>query len=285
MPTTPSETTERPLETIHVEKQPPEGILNQTVAETKFKLTRYVPPDDMRPFVETFWTVRWDLRGQDPFTSENLPHPSVNISFEPDIVRFVGVTTGKFLYHLEGHGKVLGIKFRPGGFYPFIERPMSDFTDQSIPVSEVLDVDELALREAMQALDTDVEMVNYAVNFLRGYVPQPDPMVDTVNTIVKNIIHDRNLRKVDDVAEHAHLSKRSLQRLFHQYVGVGPKWVIQRYRLHGALEQLSDPTIGDCLQLALELGYFDQAHFTRDFKAIVGTSPMEYAKKLDLIHE
>lgn len=277
------DTTPASLETIRVEKQPPEGILNQHIAETKFKLTRYLPPDDLRPFVETFWTVRWDLRGQEPYTSENLPHPSVNISFEPDIVRFVGVTTGKFLYHLEGHGHVLGIKFRPGGFYPFVHRPMSDFTDQSIPISDVLHVDELALREAMQALATDAEMINYAADLLRGFVPEPDPTVELVKTIVRDIIHDRSLNKVDEVAEHAQLSKRSLQRLFSTYVGVGPKWVIQRYRLHGALEQLSDPTIGDCLQLALKLGYFDQAHFTRDFKAIVGQSPTEYAKHIHLL--
>jgi AraC-like DNA-binding protein len=271
------------LEDIRVEKQPPEGILNQHIAETKFKLARYVPPDDLLPFVETLWTVRWDLRGQEPYTSENLPHPSVNISFEPDIVRFVGVTTGKFRYHLEGQGQVLGIKFRPGGFKPFVQRPMSDFTDQSIPVSNVLEVDEPALRAAMQALDTDAEMIHYAADFLRGFAPEPDPTVDLVNTIVRDIIHDRSLNKVDEVAEHAHLSKRSLQRLFNHYVGVGPKWVIQRYRLHGALEQLSEPTVSDCLQLALKLGYFDQAHFTRDFKAIVGQSPMEYARHLNLI--
>lgn len=270
-------------ETLQPEQRATEGILNQHIAQTKFSLMRYLPPQDLAPFVETLWIVRWDLRGQAPYTSENLPHPSVNISFEPDQVRFVGVTTAKFTYHLEGAGKVLGVKFRPGGFYPFVQRPMSDFTDRSLPLREVLNVDQDRLMHGMQAQHTDTEIIHYAADFLRGRLPEPDPMVEMVHGIIREIVEDRRLRKVDEVAARFHLSKRTLQRLFRQYVGVGPKWVIQRYRLHGALEQLADPSIRDCLELALELGYFDQAHFTRDFKAIIGQPPTEYARRLNLL--
>ena len=73
------------------------------------------------------------------------------------------------------------------------------------------------------------------------------------------------------------LSARSLQRLFRRYVGVGPKWVLQRYRLHEAAERIADGEGGDWAAFALELGYFDQAHFIKDFKALVGCSPAEYA--------
>jgi AraC-like DNA-binding protein len=74
------------------------------------------------------------------------------------------------------------------------------------------------------------------------------------------------------------LTTRTLQRLFATYVGVSPKWVIQRYRLHEAAEQLAaDPSINQA-SLAAELGYSDQAHFVRDFKRIVGMTPAAYAK-------
>lgn len=69
------------------------------------------------------------------------------------------------------------------------------------------------------------------------------------------------------------------ERIFSQYVGVSPKWVIKRYRLHEAAEQLADDEAIDWPTLALDLGYFDQAHFIKDSKAIVGSAPAEYAKK------
>jgi AraC-like DNA-binding protein len=70
-------------------------------------------------------------------------------------------------------------------------------------------------------------------------------------------------------------SPRSLQRLFREYVGVSPKWVLQRLRLHEAAERMLEGR--DWAALALDLGYFDQAHFIHDFKAVTGRSPGEYA--------
>jgi AraC-like DNA-binding protein len=56
--------------------------------------------------------------------------------------------------------------------------------------------------------------------------------------------------------------------------------VIKRYRLHEAAEQLAAGEVVDWPRLALDLGYFDQAHFIKDFKTIVGRTPAEYAKNL-----
>ena len=55
------------------------------------------------------------------------------------------------------------------------------------------------------------------------------------------------------------IGKRHLQRLFNRYVGVSPKWVIQRYRLHEVLEQIKRDETVDWAELAQDLGYFDQA--------------------------
>ncbi len=72
---------------------------------------------------------------------------------------------------------------------------------------------------------------------------------------------------------------RALQRLFSRYVGVSPKWVIRRFRLQEAAEQLTRGNIVDWSRLALDLGYFDQAHFINDFRSLIGMSPTEYAKR------
>jgi AraC-like DNA-binding protein len=89
---------------------------------------------------------------------------------------------------------------------------------------------------------------------------------------------DREILKVEDLVDRYAMNQRTLQRLFAKYVGVSPKWVIQRYRLHEAAEQLASGAAISQSALALDLGYTDQAHFAHDFKTVVGMSPAAYAR-------
>ncbi len=130
----------------------------------------------------------------------------------------------------------------------------------------------------MLGLEEDGAMIDLAEQFIRARLPERDENVALISEIVDRIIADRTITKVDDVIRRLTINKRTLQRLFSQYVGVSPKWVIRRYRLHEAAEQLADGHVLDWSQMAVDLGYFDQAHFINDFKAIVGSAPAEYAK-------
>jgi AraC-like DNA-binding protein len=96
--------------------------------------------------------------------------------------------------------------------------------------------------------------------------------------IVERIAADRTINKVEDLAPSTGLGIRALQRLFREYVGISPKWVIRRARLHDAAARLADTGHVNLTRLAHELGYSDQAHFTRDFKAVVGRSPSDYRR-------
>jgi AraC-like DNA-binding protein len=98
-----------------------------------------------------------------------------------------------------------------------------------------------------------------------------------VNGLVDAILANRTILKVDDIVDRHGIGKRNLQKLSREYVGVTPKWVIQRYRLHEAAERLDTAAI-DLSTLAFELGYADQAHFVRDFKAAVGHPPASYLR-------
>lgn len=83
---------------------------------------------------------------------------------------------------------------------------------------------------------------------------------------------------MDDLVARHQINKRTLQRAVAKYVGISPKWVIQRYRLREAAERLAaDPSVAQS-ELATDLGHSDRAHFIRDFKALVGASPANYAK-------
>jgi AraC-like DNA-binding protein len=102
--------------------------------------------------------------------------------------------------------------------------------------------------------------------------------VALVNRVVDQVMADREITRVGQVADRAGVGTRRLQRLFATYVGVGPKWVIRRARLHEAVERLDEVDEVDLGFLARELGYFDQAHFARDFRDVVGGPPTAYAR-------
>src|SRR5258707_7508445 len=118
----------------------PRGILNRKAGEKKFQLSRYPPAQDLSFFIERYWVVSWDLRGQEPYVQETLSYPCVHLVIEQGQSRVYGVETRKFARLLEGNGWVFGIKFKPGAFYPFIQSPVSRFTNVSISLEDIFGV-------------------------------------------------------------------------------------------------------------------------------------------------
>lgn len=258
----------------------PRGVLNTAIADPRrYQHARYHPSPDLELYVEHYWSVAWDLRGLAPERAETLPHPSVHMIFERSVGgRIAGVARGKFTRVLEGEGGVIAAKFTPGGFHPFAGVPISTFADAMVRVGDVFGADGDALEQAVLAATTDASRIEIVEGFLRRRRPAPDEDVPLVTGMVYSVARDRSILSVDDLVERYGMNKRMLQRLFAKYVGASPKWVIQRYRLHEAAERLTaDPSVAQS-SLAAALGYSDQAHFIRDFKAVVGTSPAAYAR-------
>ncbi|WP_233567756.1 helix-turn-helix domain-containing protein [Cohnella faecalis] len=230
--------------------------------------------------MQHYWVVRWDLRGQEPYRQTVLTHPNVNLVFEKDSTRIYGISRATTTRLVEGFGGVVGIKFKPAGFYPFWKTSMSELTDRSISLKEAFGVESGQLEDEILSHDEIEPAIERAESFLIERLPEPDSNAELINEIVRTIRDDRKIVKVEDAASRAGMHIRTMQRLFDRYVGVSPKWVIKRYRLHEAAEALEKGEAQDWVQLSLELGYYDQSHFIRDFKAVVARSPEEYIRGL-----
>jgi transcriptional regulator GlxA family with amidase domain len=190
-----------------------------------------------------------------------------------------GVITRKFSQDISGSGRVFGVKFRPGGFGAFTGADVGAWTDRVLPLSAAFgDLADALVCEVLP-LETDHERAQVMDAFLLHRVPARDERYDEVLVIVRAIQDDPTLTTVERAAQRHSMSERTLQRLFRRYVGVGPKWVLQRARLHDAVDRIDNGRAPDLAGLALELGWFDQAHFTRDFTALVGQSPAAYAAR------
>ncbi|MFF3357433.1 DUF6597 domain-containing transcriptional factor [Streptomyces sp. NPDC002917] len=259
------------------------GIVDARELFSHVHFRRREPAPGLRTQVAFYWLIDWDL--PEPYTSHVVPHPSVNLVFqhhessgEAPFAEVAGIGLGLFTQKLEGRGRVCAVKFRPGGFRPFAPgRPVSEWTGRRLLAHEVLAVP----APVAAVLDPAQEDARVAAldAYLLALAPEPDPQAERAMALVERVRTDRTVRRVDELARTEGLSARSLQRLFAMYVGVGPKWVILRYRIHEALERAeSDPEV-DWAELAADLGYSDQAHLTRDFTSTIGAPPTALATR------
>jgi AraC-like DNA-binding protein len=223
-----------------------------------------LPAPDLVPYVAFYWIAKWDYAR--PYRQKIVPYPHVHLSFRDGVIEVHGVSSGHILKELDGSGRVFGVAFQPGRFRPFLGAPVRSITDRSVPAAWIF-----------RGLPDEAE-VHTVEAMLRANLPARDPRAELAHVIVNRIIAEPAITRIDRLARDVGLGVRQLQRLFAEHVGVGPKWVIRRYRLHEAAARAAAGADLDLVRLAAELGYSDQAHLTRDFTALVGEPPARYAK-------
>ena len=189
------------------------------------------------------------------------------------------MTTGKFVRELSGVGETFAAKFRPGGFGAFAGIDVGALRDTSVELTEVLPQSAGLTERVLDATDAEERRDIVDAHFARALRDRvPDESYLLVLRIIAAMESDPDLTRVDQVTDRFGVPVRTLQRLFRRYVGAGPKWVLRRYRLQDGAHLLARGRSADLAALALELGYFDQAHFSREFAHEVGMAPLEYAR-------
>ena len=255
------------------------GVLRPDLAASVLRLDRHQPSEALAPFVDYYWIPRWDLRGRPPHEQTVLPHPNVHLVFEASGAGIFGVDRRLFTRSLSGLGLAFGVRFTAGGFRPFWQAPISQLTDRVVPAARLFGPRAEKTRQAIIG-DFDVDdgvMIGYAEALLHSVMPERDPLAEQAAALVSRITDDPGLRRVDQLSASSGLTVRTLQRLFADYVGVSPKWVMRRARLHEAAERAGSGEPVDWAALASDLGYADQAHLTRDFTVTIGVPPARYA--------
>lgn len=247
-------------------------------------------------WVENRWSLRWSLPAGRWYDSEVIPHPTCSLTVElgshprsgmppEETVAVTGVCTRRFDVEVRGWGRVVGLRFRPGGLAALTGQAACAWTDRSVPASEVLPAGLAAMLADPDLARSGAAWAQVAERGLADLAAErPDPRYDLLLAVVADMLADQGLVAVADVADRHAVTVRTLQRLFTHYVGVGPKWVLARYRLHDAVTDLEAGWPGTLTDLALRYGWYDQAHFTRDFTALVGVTPGQYRDRATSAH-
>lgn len=251
------------------------------LADTAVRLTRYFPSEDLAPFVEHHWIVRWKLGEGHSRQQETLPHPCIHIVVERGASGVFGIVRGRFRKIIRESGRAVSVRFRPGGFAALWPDPIYRLTGRILTLPAAFGSAGAEYECAiLDAPDEDAALVGLAEEFVRAREPRLDDSLRLVTQAVALIESDRDIARVGELADALGLSVRTLQRLFAERVGVSPKWVICRARLQEAAARVVAGESVDWSRLALDLGYYDQAHLIRSYRSVVGVPPTEHLRRV-----
>lgn len=259
------------------------GLVSSRASGRRIDARTFSPPPALAPWVAQLWITRWDLRAQPPHVAELLADPCVNLAFERNdsghSARVVGLSTRLFRRELRGTGLIRAVKLRAGAARAVLgSRVISELTDRMVPLQEELTDAAPLLEQVLGPVDDEAGLAALEA-WLRQRVASFGCDEATLAAQVVDAAADPELTTVTALAKRAGLAPRQLQRLFRDFVGASPKWLLRRRRLQEAVVRLERDGGGDLADLAAELGYADHAHFTRDFKAATGRTPAGFARQ------
>jgi AraC-like DNA-binding protein len=272
-------------------EQDSRGILDPWLLRQRVHLTRYPPGPALTGLVDRFWAVRWDLPPGAVHRQQVLTHPGANLSVgHPDAeasrspagpieARLNGVARGLSTRVLTGQGWTVAALTTPGGLGAFITGSAARFTDRIVPLGAAAGLDEAALLRLLHEEPDEAARVGLLAGALEQATdPERVPDARRVAEVARLAETNRSLRRLSDLCQIADTSQRTLQRMFLRYAGVSPTWVLRRYRLLDAAEAVRGGERVSWAEVAADLGYSDQAHLTRDFRAAIGQTPAAYAQ-------
>lgn len=243
------------------------------------------PTSSLCLFVECFWTLEGDGTAAGASAERILPDGCVELilNFGDRFLQhvgdekrrqprnfIVGQMTGPILIAASGVVRLLGIRFQPGGTRPFIDLPANEITDRVVELGCVSRQFERSLLDACEAavdLDQTIGVVDaYLVSRLKDGKFDPHLLA-----LAASVIDRRGLVSVDQLASRAGVSSRQLERRFLQEVGLGPKLLARIVRFQQVFRAVeSNPAWAE---VAIECGYYDQAHLIRDFNQFAQQTP------------
>ena len=253
------------------------GLVSNHESGRRIHAGRFAPPDDLADIVDCFWEGAWDLRGQHAHESRLLADPCINIVVESGDgspgARIVGVWTRLWTRTLSGQGRVRGVKLRPGAAQALLPGAAGDFTNAIVPL---VDVRPAAARELTSGHPQPPSPDAFAAWVRRWRRTRVEDGQRAAIDAVRLIERSPGLMRAADLAGAMGINERRLQRLFRAHVGASPKFVLRRRRLQEAADELDRGAALALAHLAAALGYSDQAHFTRDFRAATGMTPTAF---------
>jgi hypothetical protein len=251
----------------------------------------FQPQPDLSALVKFYWTL------EVPFDPNNqkqkiIPDGCIEMTFnlKDKIKRYVsendfiihpdsmvmGQRTKSYFIEPLGDVNSFAICFYPYGFANFVGTPLEKLVDIETPIESLFgEIPAKVLEQKIVQATSTQERIEVIEMFLLDKLNQNATIEDLVKTTVDSLLATNGSSPINQILKDQLSKRRQLERNFKKQIGISPKQLGRVLRLQAALKMLlSDKK--SLTNIAYETEYFDQAHFIKDFKEFIGTTPKEF---------
>lgn len=258
----------------------------------------YTPSPELQPFVKCFWSLE-EVANNMPVRQRVVPDGCMEMIFHygdhfrqyfedgSSVLQPKCFVFGQLTSFLEiaptGITGLIAARFHPEGLLPFISIPVSQLENKAVPLADLFGENGKELEQNILHATENTQRIKLIEAFLVPFLSNQE----TIDTIARNcvevIFQSQGQLKVTELADKMNLNRRNMERKFTSAIGMSPKQLSKVVRLQATLKMMGQQKFKSLTSLAYENGYFDQAHFIKDFKEFTGMSPkLFFAENLKL---
>lgn len=184
----------------------------------------------------------------------------------------VGQMKAPIVLKFRGHTKMIKIQFKPAGLRQFMKHDIAEFTNQaSVPLDLIWGSAVNSVKEQLEAFPgLTISVLN---NFFEERLLPRLQQTDYINAAIEQFEMNMGNMALTDLLSRLYISGRHLERIFRRIVGLTPMDYRKLIRLNQAFKYLEKNPGTSFTDLSHRSGYYDQAHFTHDFKQFAGSPP------------
>jgi len=242
----------------------------------KNRLIEYSPTNNLNEYIDSYWFFRNN-------TGEIISFPVVPDGCS-DIVFYLnnsnrlsdlenafvtGIMETAKLVPIPHKMELFGVRFRPGVLSYLLKTDMSELKNKMCDLPRI---NKNIFKNLIQDNNAGDENIVESVNSKLTELLTKENFKDNFFIIMEIICENPEI-SINELSLKSGFSIKSLERIFNKRIGLSPKKFIRIMRFQKAHKRISNEGLADLVTVALSSGYFDQAHFNREYKKLVGFNP------------
>nr|WP_297912626.1 helix-turn-helix transcriptional regulator [uncultured Allomuricauda sp.] len=250
----------------------------------------YEPDSDLKAIIKCYWTLEGDE--SDIQKQVIVPDGCMEMIFHfADLYKqFLVEDTfviqprcflmGQLSKPLEieptGKTGIFSVRFHPDGFLPFVSFRMTQIQDTAVPLTTLFGDEGQMLEKEILTAKTTKERIESMERFIDRQLQNKEVGDKIIQMTLQTILAENGQLSIDGLSKNLNVHRRKLERRFDTAIGMSPKRLSKIMRLQAALKKLLNAEFDSLTGLAYDIGYYDQAHFIKEFKEFTGFTPGEF---------
>ena len=259
-----------------------------------FSFKKYEPTGATKEVIKFYYTMN---SGSDEATSSflsNYPHGTMDILFVlsggihvktldsdqengPGII-VIAQQEANFKIRIDPGTRIVGVVFKAEAFPKIFNFPLKELTNAWTDITDHVDTDYLMLIEQLNNIADGGKQIQQVERFLGKQLAQHNVSFDEFDNLIQHVRDQFGSVSIEELAYHAIMSMRTLQRKMNNRLGLSPKSYSRIIRFNYSMLLIKEYPDLDWHDVLFKCGYFDQMHFIKDFKQYTGQSPGAFVK-------